>query len=226
MTFVISIYDLFAYMIPGSLYITLFAYIGDRVGWFDLIDAIKSPSILVLIGLAIASYIVGQATYRLGALLERLNRSADTRDFSLTKATFIERDGINPDRPFLKLSAAVLLAAAELNNKDAAVEISRLRAVGIMMRNVAVPLLLAAITAAVEIFTGPQPFFAGLAGLLLVLVAAGCVRRGSTLRIWANGKTLELCYWIKDIDETVRSFAAAQSPDSAEPDPAPVGGTA
>ena len=78
-----------------------------------------------------------------------------------------------------------------------------------MLRACALPLVLGAATAAVELFTGSPKLFAGTTG-------ASNARRwllwhSAMLRGWAVSKTLELCYWIKDIDEDV--LKAAQYAD-------------
>lgn len=204
MTFALGVFELFTYMIPGSLYIGLFGYVGTQLGWFDAMDLQKSPSLLMVLALALAAYVIGQGTYNVARLIERLlPRFMSRRSAKEALEGFIRRPGIRSERPFLQIDIFTLVAAAELNNKDAAAEISRLRAVGLMLRNVVPPLLLGSITSTAEIFTSSSRVFAGTIAVLLVLIALGCFRRASTMRSWATTKTLELCYWIKDIDQIV-----------------------
>jgi len=51
------------------------------------------------------------------------------------------------------------------------------------------------VTALVETSTGGLPLFAGLTGLVLALVAAGCLYQSATFRRWAIVRTYELSYW-------------------------------
>ena len=52
-----------------------------------------------------------------------------------------------------------------------------------------------------EIFTGRLPLFAGLTGLVLALVAAGCLYQAASFRKWAIIRTYELSFWNDDMDE-------------------------
>jgi predicted benzoate:H+ symporter BenE len=58
MSLTLSIYDLFAYAIPGSLYLALLAYLGDRLGWVSLEGATSLSTTILLIGAVLASYLL------------------------------------------------------------------------------------------------------------------------------------------------------------------------
>lgn len=92
-----------------------------------------------------------------------------------------------------------------MKNKEAA-EISRLRAVGLMLRSSAIPLILGAGAAFAEVFISTSRLFAETTGVALLLAAVGCLRHSVTLRSWAYMKTLELCCWIKDLDSDIREW--------------------
>lgn len=219
MTIALSIFDLFAYAIPGSLYLSAFAYVASRAGWINAPGLLNSPSILLLVALIVAGYLVGQATYGLGSMVDRISPFHSVDLSKDARAEFLKRRGIAANRPYLQVDTFALLAAAEMNNKEAATEISRLRAIGLMLRNAVPPLLVTAIIAFVEIFTSSSRIFAGTTGVLLLLVAAGCIRHASILRRWANLKTLELCYWIKDLDVDVQGWNVSGTSDEPERDP-------
>jgi len=71
MSFTLSIFDLFAYTIPGSLYLAVLAYVSDRLGWVALGSTQKLNTTVLLVGAALASYLLGHITYRLGQFIDR-----------------------------------------------------------------------------------------------------------------------------------------------------------
>jgi hypothetical protein len=58
MNFTLNIFDLFAYTIPGSLYLVVLLYISDRLDWLDLRGAENLNTAVLLIGAALASYLL------------------------------------------------------------------------------------------------------------------------------------------------------------------------
>jgi hypothetical protein len=70
MNLTLSIFDLFAYTVPGSLYLALLAYVSDRVGWLDLSGASNLNTTVLLIGAALVCYLLGHLTYRLGRFVD------------------------------------------------------------------------------------------------------------------------------------------------------------
>lgn len=74
-----------------------------------------------------------------------------------------------------------------------------------MLRNSALALVfalvVAVVVAVVELVVGPDRVLAGVcAGLLLVSLTAA-IRHGRRVRHWDRLKTLEICFWIPDIDD-------------------------
>jgi hypothetical protein len=128
MAIILGVFDLLAYAVPGSLYLSVFAYTSHRAGWIDVPSLLGLPSVLLLIAVAVAAFLTGQASYPLGSMIDRIN-------------------------PFGSI--------------DLPVE-------------------------AKEGFTGDLPVFAGLTGLVLALVAAGCLHQSATFRRWAIIRTGEL----------------------------------
>jgi hypothetical protein len=200
MAFILGVFDLLAYALPGSLYLTVFAYASHRAGWIDVPSLLGLPSVLLLIGVAIAAFLVGQASSPLGSTIDRINPFGSIDLPAVAKDEFLRRNAVAAARRFLQLDPFTLLAALEADDNEAAAEVSRLRATGLMLSRSVPPLVLGAVTALVEVFTGELPLFAGLTGLVLALVAAGCLHQSATFRRWAIIRTYELSYWNDDID--------------------------
>jgi hypothetical protein len=200
MAFILGVFDLLAYALPGSLYLTVFAYASHRAGWIDVPSLLGLPSVLLLIGVAIAAFLVGQASSPLGSTIDRINPFGSIDLPAAAKDEFLRRNAVAAARRFLQLDPFTLLAALEADDNEAAAEVSRLRATGLMLSRSVPPLVLGVVTALVEVFTGELPLFAGLTGLVLALVAAGCLHQSATFRRWAIIRTYELSYWNDDID--------------------------
>jgi hypothetical protein len=208
--FTLGIFDLFAYAIPGSLQLCLLCYLADRSHLIDVRVVLQAPSGFTFVGLALLSYLLGHLTYALGGLLDRVIPPRYRRGASSDKTrsegrhAFVHRNPGARGRAFVEADAHLLLAAVELTAREAAAEISRLRASGLMLRNTSVPLAFGALVGISEsVFARARgPALAVAAGLTLASVLA--VRRGAHLRGWALSKTLELSYWIPDIDSKLR----------------------
>jgi hypothetical protein len=201
MAIVLGVFDLLAYAIPGSLYLAVFAYASHRAGWIDVPSLLALPSLLLLIGVAIAAFLLGQASYPLGSLLDRINPFGSTDLPGEAKEEFLRRNAAAAPRRFLQADPFTLLAALEADANEAAAEVSRLRATGLMLSRCVPPLVLGVVTALVELFSGALPVFAGLTGLVLALVAAGCLHQSATFLRWAIIRTYELSYWNDQIGD-------------------------
>ena len=205
MTFALGIYDLFAYSIPGFLYMSVFGYIANRVGWiaFDLKDLKDVPSLLIVLGVAIAAYLIGHVTWPLSRLVDRLSHRLwpwpDAAKIILERDPDVEKIG------YLRHSRFLLQARAELTNREVASEISRMRAIGLMLRNCTIPLLIASMCAVVELAVGEQKMFAGVLATLLFLAALGAGIQSRTMGQWSILKTFELSYWTFAPDEAKKA---------------------
>jgi hypothetical protein len=204
MAIVLGIFDLLAYAVPGSLYLTVFAYASHRAGWIDAPSLLELPSLILLIALAVAAFLTGQASYAIGRLIDRINPFGSIGQPEAAKEEFLRRNASAVSRRFLQLDPFTLLAALEADDNDAAAEVSRLRATGLMLSRSVPALALGVVTAVVETFTSGLPLFAALTGLALALVAAGCLYQSATFGRWAIIRTYELSYWNDDTDRTVR----------------------
>src|SRR6185437_5405030 len=101
------------------------------------------------------------------------------------RAEFARRTPAARDRAFLQADMSLLRAAVEIHDKDSSLEIARLGAVRLMIRNCAVPLA-AAGTAAIW--------------------------QSRRFRRWWYMKTLETCYWIPAIDQAIINTAKPAIP--------------
>ncbi|EMD24662.1 hypothetical protein [Amycolatopsis azurea] len=208
MNFVIGVFDLFAYTIPGALYVAFFGYLGAKLHLLTAASIGGVPTVLLVVVIVVLSFLLGYLAYPLGEALERIvPRRRDRNPVEV----FLKRSPAAKDRAFLKENTHLLLCALQLHDKEVAVDVTRLRASGLMVRNCAPPLLLGAIAAIVEIFAGKHPFVAAGLAVLLLFASLTLVAQARKLSLWAGMKTLELCFWIPEIDEKL----TAADPDQA-----------
>jgi len=195
MAIILGVFDLLAYAVPGLLYLAVLAYVSHRAGWIDVPGIVHVPSLLLLIAAGIAAFLLGQASTPLGDLVHRINPFGSSDLTGEGKEVFLRRHPAAAPRGFLHVDPFMLLAALEADDDEAAAEVSRLRSTGLMLGRSVPALVLGAVTALVEVFTGALPLFAGLTGLVLLLVAAGCMHQSATFGRWSIIRTYELSYW-------------------------------
>jgi len=200
LAFILGVFDLLAYAVPGSLYLAAFAYVSHRAGWIDAPSLLDIPSLLLLIALTVAAFLTGQASHPLGSLIDRINPFGSIESVEAAREEFLRRNASAAPRRFLQFDPHILLAALEADDNEAAAEVSRLRAIGSMLCRSVPPLVLGASIAVVEVFTGSLPLFAGLTGFVLALVSAGCLHQAAAFRRWAIIRTYELSFWNDAID--------------------------
>lgn len=209
----LGVFDLFTYTASGAVYVALLAFIADQLG-LDVTGLASANTTLVLVAALLASYLLGHATYRLGTLLDILARRP-VADWTGSQRRFSARTATARAARLITLDPVILLAAAEVHAKDAALEISRLRAVGLMLRNVVPALAVATVTAIVEGATGHRPGLAAATAVLLASAAIGLYLQGVRLREWAVTKTYELAYWLPEVTDHLASLPEASPPDPA-----------
>jgi hypothetical protein len=123
-------------------------------------------------------------------------------------AVFEARTAGLSHRPVLRSHLSLLHTAAELHDHDVAKDIVRLRAIGLMLRNATIPVLLAAVAAGAEFLLGGGGGGGGggvalACALGLLVIAAGSTWRSFKLRLWANLRTLEICYLMPELDSLI-----------------------
>ena len=202
MTFAVSIFDLFSFGIPGALQLSILVYVLDRVGVVHFHTVASTPTALMVAGAVVGSYLLGRLWHPLGTQLERLvprwRQSPDA-----ARREFLVRVPQAQDRSYVHADPALLLAAAEMRDKDAAGDIVRMRAQSLMLRNTALALAVAVVVALVELAVGHHRPLAGGSAVLLLLAALSAMREGRNLWHVSRLKTLEICFWIPGIDQTI-----------------------
>jgi hypothetical protein len=223
----LGLFDVFTYTIPGSLYLALIAYVTSRLGWIDIASLKTAPDLVLAGALLIASYVVGFVTNPVAEQLdhglrywlvptlvrrlkpwlrppmERLFWRFAAVDREVVRKTFGEQAPGAGGRAYMKADQYLLLALAEANKKEAALEISRFRATGLMLRNCAVPFLLASMVCVGEAASGANLPASLICALFFAGAVPSCIGQGKRLRQWAEMKTLQVCYWIPDIDARI-----------------------
>jgi hypothetical protein len=201
-TIAVGVFDLFTYTIAGGLYLVLLGYVADRIGLVDLATLNSVNGVLVVIGVVVLSYLLGLLAYPLGALLNRLVPRRRKRD---PRAEFRRRNPAARDRDFVHSDSFLLLSGIQVHSMDLGTEVNRLRASGLMARNAAPALVLAAVTALVEIFASGHPLLAAICAVVFAAGSVLLVAEGRRLAHMAIIKTLELSFWLPDIDDKTRS---------------------
>jgi hypothetical protein len=213
MALILGFFDLLAYAIPGALYLATFAYVAGRAGWIDVPTVLQAPSLLLLITLTVGAFLVGQAATPLGGLVDRLNPFGSAVSVpEQAKEEFLRRNAGAAPRRFLETDPYTLLAAIEVRDKEAATDVVRLRSTAAMLSRAAPALVLAAVVAVVEAFTGPLPLFAVLTGVVLAVVAIGCLVQSVAFRRWVVIRTYELCFWDDDLDGRIPGRSGPDEP--------------
>jgi hypothetical protein len=201
-TIAVGIFDLFTYLIPGSLYLTLFGYTATRLDWIDPAAVGRTPLVLLLIAAVLLSYLLGYLAYPLGQTADRLLPRRHPRH---PREEFVRRNPAARDRDFVHADLFLLASALQVHDKDIAHTIDRMRATGLMLRNSAPSLALAFPATLLELFLGPSPVLSATAAILLSAGAIALIIQSRRLRHMASLKTLELCFWLPDLDEKLRS---------------------
>ncbi|ONH27171.1 hypothetical protein [Pseudofrankia asymbiotica] len=217
MSLSLGVFDIFAYSLPGSLYLALLLYVLDRASWIDLAQVEDLNSTLLIAGSIVSSYLLGQLTYAprrfLGRRMPRWLRPGRS-----ARREFLDRFPAAQSMTFVQVDQAVVFAAIEVKAPDSAVEISRLRASGIAVRNAGIAFLLAAVVAAVELVVGHERGFAAFCVGAFLASFVGATRGGHELSRWSALKTFEVAFWLPDVEATL---AASPPTPSPQPQPAP-----
>jgi hypothetical protein len=212
----LGVFDIFAYSVPGSLYLALLLYVLDQASWIDLGQVGDLNSTVLIAGGIVASYLLGHLTYAPRRFLGRWLPQWLGRERSAQRE-FLDRFPLAQSMAFVRVDRAVVFAAIEVKAPDSAVEISRLRASGIALRNAGFAFLLSAGVAAVELVAGHERGLAAFCVAAFLAGFVGATRAGHELSRWAALKTLEVAFWLPDIEAAL----ATRSPTPPQPPPAP-----
>jgi hypothetical protein len=203
MSIALGIFDIFTYIVPGSIYSALFTYLLVRLGWLEIPPVAQiNTTLVVIIGLILA-YLIGHITYLAGRALRHLLRARYV-DFAEARTEFLRRVPTAAGRPFVTAERSVVLAGIEVNQPAPAIEIARLRAVGLMLRNCTPALLLSSFVALAEVYFSGVPVMGLSVFAFFLIAAAGSYIQSQQLTHWADLKTLEVAFWIAELDDRLR----------------------
>jgi hypothetical protein len=199
MSITLSIYDLFAYAIPGSLYLALLTYVGDRLGWVSLQGVSSLNTTILLIVGTLASYLLGHLAYQLGRAVERVlpgsgRTISDGRRAFLAHASEPQAEQVVESDPYFLFTAMLVRA------KEAALEVSRFRAGALMLRNSVPALLSALVISVIEVVGGENRLMAGCCAALFLAGAVSALRHSREQAAWAVQATYQTIYWMEEED--------------------------
>ncbi|MGW7538183.1 hypothetical protein [Amycolatopsis sp. NPDC054798] len=207
MTFAIGLFDLFAYAVPGALHLAVLAYLAGRLHWIDLAAVARGPGVLVVIGVAVASYLLGYLAYPMGA---RAARWLPQRRKRNAREEFLRRNPSAHGCAFVEADSFLLLSALQLHDADGAMEATRLRTAGLMLRNASPAMAFGLAASVVELIAGSHRVFAACAAALFAVACPALVAQGRLMSHWASVKTLELSYWVPEVEETFAARRVAE----------------
>ena len=119
MAIILGVFDLLAYAVPGSLYLSVFAYTSSPSRLDRCSEPPGLPSVL-LIAVAVAAFLTGQASYPLGSMIDRINPFGSIDLPGEAKEEFLRRNAVAAQRRFLQLDPFTLPAALEADDSEAA----------------------------------------------------------------------------------------------------------
>jgi len=201
-TFAVGVFDVFASAVPGSLYLAFFGYVAARLHLIEVGVVGRMPVLLLVIAVVVLSYLLGYVAYPFG---QATNRIVPKRAKQCPREEFLDRNPAARSRDYVRADPFLLLAAAELYDKEAAMEANRLRAVEVMLCNSAFPLGLACLASITELLIGSKPALSAGCAALFVVAFFSLIIQGRRLGRWADIKTLELCFWLPNIDDRFRT---------------------
>jgi hypothetical protein len=140
MSIKIGVYESFSYIIPGVLYILVFAYIGSILDLFQMdIAIIESITIYSAAIFIIVAYVVGLVFDKTARLLSQLFRKND-----LKEKVYADFKNRYPNLVFelYPREWAVLFQYLRIHNENVVDIMNRHNAANIMLRNIGFSLLL------------------------------------------------------------------------------------
>jgi hypothetical protein len=202
LSFTLGVFDVFGSAVPGAAYLSVLAFVLDRLGWTEPLHPLWRSTTLAAVGFAFLSYVVGVATYGLARSLSTLLTRHSPNDVAVQY--FLAGNPSAAGRPFVDVNKFLLLSKIELVNREAAVEISRIRANSTMLRGLVIPTALGMVAALVDFAVADHDTGLILAALVLAGIGVLSHQRGLEMAHWAHQSTLETAYWIPEIDQLVQ----------------------
>ena len=178
----LGIYDILSRIVPGGFYILAFLQLVIVLGWmkFDW-NILTNLGLIPSLGLVIACYVLGSALDTVGSAWHRIfkKRGMSTRVLAEFKAKHADRwkfDFEDKDWPILR-------AYTGIHHPDVAADIDRNNALGIMLRNISLGLVILALTEFLQ-FVGSFDWVHILFTVLLLFLSYQTAMRARTLQDW------------------------------------------
>lgn len=205
MSFSLGVFEVYGDALPGGLLLAVLYYIAWRNGIVDLSDQAGANSVVLLIVAFAISMIVGNLLGPLWLPIERTLRRylPDINEQATVK--FKQSNKKAGERPYVEADLAFLRSALQMTNSDAATEVMSLQARSKMIYHAIIPLSIAAVVAATEVFSSAHRWFALLMTVVFVSLVLAALDEGRRKARWTTEKTLELSAWIPRIDQQVEA---------------------
>lgn len=176
----LGVYDLFAYMVPGGFYVSIFLYIMQRFQLISVDYKSVATSEWVIFGVLayVATFIMNPVA---GWIWHRLFRPKNLHN--KTKKELKER---NPGLilPIEHMDWYIALAYIRHHNMEAAQDIQQINSLHIMLRNLGLNFTLIFVITIVEFILAPVMYRYSSFSLLTLFAAIMCARRAVVFNRW------------------------------------------
>lgn len=195
MSFSFGVFDIYANIIPGSMYMSVMLYLADRYGRLDIEDLGEIDTTILILGFAIAAYLLGQVLGpAAGLLTSRIPLWKQTIEDA--RREFVERNEDLVNRRFVQADPHTLLAGIRHSSVESAATIDMLKAQGILLRNMSLGFFVGGTIAVLEVAFGSDHAFAATSMLILVSMSLLALRQGRRLTFWSWTATFEAAVWL------------------------------
>lgn len=176
----ISIYDFFAYTIPGSVYLLVIAYVCSLFGILHIDLSTFNPSFFQTLLIAGVAYVLGMIFEPIAKAWYKLFKPKDLPDKALQK--------FQNERPHLAVEFRatdwpILLAYIRRENMELAEYIERDNAYNLMLRSLSLGLLLFGITQIIQ-FAITLSVLHIVFGIALLLASVLSLKFSLTFAVW------------------------------------------
>jgi hypothetical protein len=182
MSIKISLYDFFAYTIPGAVYLTVAAYTAVLFGLMKLdLNALNSISIAAGLFLLGASYVVGMVMDPLANLWHRLFGSRDSKRLAMET---IRRRHVSVQPTFEAGDFIFLLTHLQKDGGEQVSEVERFNVYSLLLRNISFAFIILVVVDLLHyVLIAPSPAALLLSGVVLILALAAGMQ-GVKFRRW------------------------------------------
>lgn len=183
MSISLSLYDFFAHLVPGGVFLIAFLY-GFHETWLRS-PAFTALTTAQLLGLSLVAYILGYVVDPIANRWYRLfRRKIPKFGISEQAAIALQKDHPNIVIDSRAISWYVLLAYIKRRNLPMAQEIEQFNVTHIMLRGISLGLIFFALVFCLKIFTAPQAWQHAIFSLLSMAAAYLIMQEAIKFRKW------------------------------------------